>query len=352
MRIAILGPFNVMGGVSTVVEEMALAFLRRGDDVTIITLEYPKKNLLFQEKLCIFAPSNQSKLISFKTIFNIIDLVKFLQQKQYDIVISNLYYSSLLPFIKGCKKVHILHGMGSFSQKSGWFRIKAKVGNYSNILGYNLADTVIANSYLTAAVNSCVFGINSTVVPLGVSLPVKISHLDQDKRDIDLLYVGRLIEFKMIPVALESLALLSKQQGKNINFHIVGEGPEENQLKLLATQLGIEQQVMFHGYIPREELGEYYARSRCLISLNPTEPFGLTYLEALLHGTPVVLCRGSGFSPFCDNRFACLVDLCPQSVAEGIYKALNTEWDRPWISDYILETFSWDRVVNSILQTI
>jgi glycosyltransferase involved in cell wall biosynthesis len=351
MRVAILGPFNVMGGVSTVVEEMALAFLRRGDNITVITLEFPKKNLPLQENLCIFASSKESKLISFKTISNIIYLVNFLRQKQYDIVISNLYYSSLLPLLKGCKKVHILHGMGSYSPNiSGWLR--AKVGNYSNILGWNLADTVIANSYLTAAINSSIFGINSTVVPLGVSLPVKMSHLNEDNRDIDLLYVGRLNPFKMIPVVLESLALLSKQQGKNINFHIVGEGSEENQLKLLAKQLDIEEQVVFHGYTPREQLGEYYARSRCLISLNPTEPFGLTYLEALVHGTPVILCRGSGFSPFCDHRFACLVDLYPQSVAEGIYTALNTEWDRTWISKYILETFSWDRVVDSILKTI
>jgi glycosyltransferase involved in cell wall biosynthesis len=362
MRILILGPYKVIGGVATVVEELALAFVRRGDEVTVVTLEPCLKendlpsgvNIIaphFKKADSIQANSILERMISIFDPGYIIQLISVLKNEQYDITISSLYYSAFLAIANAQKKVHILHGFRGF-HKSFSRRFRAKLANESNILGAKLADTVIANSYLTAVINSSMFRIDSAVVPLGVSLNKDFIFSSEENRDIDVLYVGRLISAKSIPVILKALAMLSKDKIKLTSFHIIGEGSETDRLKALTEHLGIQNQVTFHGYLPREKISEYYARSRCLVSLNPSEPFGLTYLEALAHGVPIVLCRGSGFSAFCDERFACLVDRQPKSVAEGIDRALTNQWDRNWISQYTLATFSWDRTVELILDTI
>jgi glycosyltransferase involved in cell wall biosynthesis len=355
MKVVILGPYKVIGGVATVVEEIAEVFAKKGAEVTLISLEatslppkYPNIKVITPKPL-----DRGGRLGKILAIFQpkfLIDLFSYLQREEYDLVISNLYYSIFLAWAKAKTKVHIMHGMGHHI--SGWLR--ANVGNYSNILGARFADTTIANSYLTAAINETIFGINSVVVPLGVSPPQQIKNLDLslEQRSIDILYVGRLIAAKSIPTLLEAVAILNRNRQEQLNLHILGKGVELDNLKLRAEELNIQQRVTFHGYVPRQELAQYYLQAKCFVSLNPTEPFGLTYLEALACGTPIVLCRGSGFSPFCDPHFTALVDFDPPAIAEGIDRILATKIDRHEISQQTLEDFSWERTVSSILKAL
>lgn len=74
--------------------------------------------------------------------------------------------------------------------------------------------------------------------------------------------------------------------GINAILSIVGSGPEEQELKKLARYLGIENRVIFHGYVSNP-----YAiirNSNCLVLVSSYEGQGLVYLESMTLGVPCI----------------------------------------------------------------
>ncbi len=92
-----------------------------------------------------------------------------------------------------------------------------------------------------------------TVVPSGVALPVDTAAADRDGIPGDALIIGcvaRLEPVKGIAVLLEAAALLLPKVKRPVRLLIVGDGPEAQDLKMLAAQLGIGDRVVFAGYQP------------------------------------------------------------------------------------------------------
>lgn len=90
---------------------------------------------------------------------------------------------------------------------------------------------------------------------------------------------------KRVDEAIVAFSLISKKV-LGINLHIYGVGPKENELKKLATSLGLEKRVEFKGYTanPLEVF------SAALYSVLPTrfEGFGLVITESMACGCPVI----------------------------------------------------------------
>lgn len=98
------------------------------------------------------------------------------------------------------------------------------------------------------------------------------------------LCVGRLVPYKRIDLAIEACTKLKK------NLVIIGIGSDEGRLRKLA---GNSPHIVFIGYLTDEHLVEYY--QQCTGLLFPgEEDFGLTVLEAMAVGKPVVTFAGSG----------------------------------------------------------
>ena len=64
--------------------------------------------------------------------------------------------------------------------------------------------------------------------------------------------------------------------------------------KALASELGIEDRVVFHDYIPDEELCDYYRAADVFALSSRYEPFGMTAVEAMACGTPTVVTTEGG----------------------------------------------------------
>ena len=56
---------------------------------------------------------------------------------------------------------------------------------------------------------------------------------------------------------------------------------------------GLEDRFLFTGFLPPDELDRLYARADLYVMPSVSEPFGLTALEALQHGTPVIVSRSA-----------------------------------------------------------
>jgi len=105
---------------------------------------------------------------------------------------------------------------------------------------------------------------------------------------VRVIFVGRLIPDKGCQLIIESLARLIKQ---NLLFELVicGTGPYEKDLKALARNLGLDKYVSFAGNQTGKNLLQQFHNSD--IAIVPSiidEPFGLTAIEAMSCGLPVI----------------------------------------------------------------
>jgi colanic acid/amylovoran biosynthesis glycosyltransferase len=109
----------------------------------------------------------------------------------------------------------------------------------------------------------------------------------------------RLIQKKGLPTTLRAFAQFC-QSFPNARLTVAGDGPEENALRTLATNLGIASQVTFTGFLSQADL--HRLRSESHLFLHPSErsPNGdeegvpNSMLEAMASGLPVLATRHGG----------------------------------------------------------
>lgn len=135
------------------------------------------------------------------------------------------------------------------------------------------------------------------VVPTGIDLrkfeapsdPERLTMLRQKLRIPDgnsvLVYVGRMAEEKNIGELLENVAAMDR---KDLTLLLVGGGPRRQELEAQARALGVS--VVFTGMVSPAQVLDYYRLGDLFVSASSSETQGLTYLEAMAAGTPL-LCR-------------------------------------------------------------
>lgn len=120
----------------------------------------------------------------------------------------------------------------------------------------------------------------STVIYPGVGQP--IAGINGPRRP-RVLVVQRLQPEKSTDVALRAFA---RGAPHGWGLDVVGSGPEEVSLRRLADDLGISHRTRFLGF--RTDVPELMARASVLIAPCTIEGLGLSVLEAMAHGLPVV----------------------------------------------------------------
>jgi phosphatidylinositol alpha-1,6-mannosyltransferase len=102
---------------------------------------------------------------------------------------------------------------------------------------------------------------------------------------LTLLFVGRLISRKGADLAIEAVAATDRD---DVELLVAGSGRLGDDLKRLARECGVTDQVTFLGYVPDEELPLLYSSADVTLFTSNYEGFGLVFLESLASGTPVI----------------------------------------------------------------
>lgn len=101
-----------------------------------------------------------------------------------------------------------------------------------------------------------------------------------------LLYVGRLAKEKNVEELFGYLQKCDPGQ----RMLIVGDGPYREELERQAEKMGVHKQLIFTGMVAPEQIPDYYAVGDIFVSASNSETQGLTYMEAMASGLPL-LCR-------------------------------------------------------------
>lgn len=144
-----------------------------------------------------------------------------------------------------------------------------------------------------------------TIIPNGynpndffpVDQTIARQRLNLDPEKPILLQLGRLVPRKGIDTVIQALAVLRQKHTIDAHLLIVGGEsrcadpvltPEIGRLRQLADDLDVAHQITFTGSRDRNELRDYYSAADAFVTTPWYEPFGITPLEAMACGTPVV----------------------------------------------------------------
>lgn len=175
--------------------------------------------------------------------------------------------------------------------KKRQFPLVGVVQNYST-RRYNAADAVFTTTYDLIATLAAqgiaekkIFHIPNMVKVSG--LPVRRARHNPPVIGA----MGRFVKKKGFDTYIEALALL---QTRGVPFKAIlgGTGEEENALKLLAEQKGLQEKLDFIGWVADRKHFYTGLDIFCLPSLH--EPFGIVLLEAFAHGAPIISTNSEG----------------------------------------------------------
>ncbi|MBX8633275.1 MAG: glycosyltransferase [Candidatus Thermoplasmatota archaeon] len=138
-----------------------------------------------------------------------------------------------------------------------------------------------------------------------------------------LLYVGRVAYEKNIDSIIRNIPGI---RDRNLKMLIVGEGPARRELELLVRSLNLQDRVIFTGFVPDDELIDYYSAADAFVSASKFETQGISMLEAMSCGKPVVSINFRASADFIVsgvNGF--LYDDDRGNMAETIMKAIHAD---------------------------
>ena len=153
------------------------------------------------------------------------------------------------------------------------------------------ADRLIGVSPVAAAGNPGV-----AIVPPGVDSSRFVP--PQRRSSLDVTYVGRMqrtSRWKGVHVLLDAFHVVLRHEPR-ARLVLVGDGDDVAQLRAQAERLGISESVVWRGSVSGDELVEAYQQAAVVVlpSLTESESFGMTLVEAMACGTPVVGSRVGG----------------------------------------------------------
>jgi D-inositol-3-phosphate glycosyltransferase len=196
-----------------------------------------------------------------------------------------------------------------------------------------------------------------------IARPFARRALGFDPKERIVLNVGRLVPRKGIDNAVRALGRLARRHGMPAKLVVVGGNsdlpcplltPEIGRLKEIAAAEGVVEQVVFTGRRSREFLKLYYNAADVFVTTPWYEPFGITPLEAMACGTPVIGAEVGGIKySVADGFTGCLVPPNdPDALAASLARLFQDPDYRRGLGrnaiDRVHEQFTWAKVTASI----
>jgi glycosyltransferase involved in cell wall biosynthesis len=111
------------------------------------------------------------------------------------------------------------------------------------------------------------------------------NHIEPDKKQV--LFVGRFVPVKNIELLINAFENIQRIH-PSAELVLVGEGPQEDELKKRVEEQNLSETVQFMGYIPNDDLPKFYRNATVVALSSRSESYGITLLEAMSCGVPVV----------------------------------------------------------------
>ena len=233
---------------------------------------------------------------------------------------------------------------------------------------FEKVDKIIAFSDSTKNKVKELYGVGEDrfkVIYPGVSVPsIDQTKIDELKRKYDItdddfviLFVGRLVKRKGIDDLMNAVGNIKEE---NLKLLIVGDGPEEEELKKLREKLNLQKRVIFTGRIPYPDIFPCYKLSdvfsmpsKYLRDEGEIEGLGIVFLEAQSYGVPVIGTNSGGIPEAIDDGKSGFIvpENDPSAIRDRISELMSNRKLHEKISEHAIEfvqkKFSWKGCVDN-----
>lgn len=124
--------------------------------------------------------------------------------------------------------------------------------------------------------------------------------------------------------------------GTEAELYIFGDGSEKSKLEALINENSNESNIFLMGCVSRKEIADFYKMANVFVLLSEKETFGVSYIEAMATGMPVIASHSGGPEGFIVSECGVIVDDSEEKAATAMIKIKDeiTSYDSVWISEY------------------
>jgi glycosyltransferase involved in cell wall biosynthesis len=176
------------------------------------------------------------------------------------------------------------------------------------------------------------------------------------QRSENVLYVGSIFNRRHIPELIDAFSRIAGAH-PDARLDIVGDNRTSPRLDLeaQAARSGAGPRIHLHAYVSDAELAQLYARAGVLVFLSDYEGFGLTPLEALGAGVPIVVLDTAVSREIYGDAAIYAPSPDPAVVAAAVTRALYDDDARGQVraaAARLLPRYSWDRSAHRLLEVL
>ncbi len=288
------------GGIETLSKNICDFFFKKNKKIEVIC---------FSKKKSYLSKSNKYNVYFFRPFLNLfstpisISIILFILKnyKRYDCIhihTPNPLIELILIFLP-IKKLIISWGSDIINQKI------LKI--FFNPIQYALLKKAkkiicLSNNYLKYSKDLKNFKKKIVIIPPIIKKsPYKPKVKNYQK--INILMVGRLVDYKGYDIAIKTLSLLPK----NYNLNIIGRGKNKIKLLNLIRNLKLNKRIKLLDKANDRVKQKYLKKSSLLLmcSTSRAESFGISILEAISNSLPLIISKvkGSGMNDMIINKF-------------------------------------------------
>lgn len=223
-------------------------------------------------------------------------------------------------------------------------------GNGIERLASRISDTMVAVSGLTKKdLASIRKGAKITVIPNGIDFG-QINAIQPSELISDIIFSGRLIKEKQVDLLILAMVLVRKEF-PGIRGIIAGDGPERESLQMMVKECNAEENITFIGFLENhDEVIAVMKSSRVFTTPSAREGFGITALEAMACGLPVVTVDApkNAVKELVTDKTGIISGPTPEAFAEAILLCLKRKDSMIEECKIRSQLYDWEKIVSDV----
>jgi len=290
-------------------------------------LKYEKENNIHIYRVNSL-PGRKLRIISL-AIFSFFKALKLIRKHKIDILQTHIFFNNMVGVIlkklTGIATISVPHSPLYHKYTPQFNNIRRKIERFFDKKFNKYVDKVILFTDEHVKRYKQLSGVrydNFHVLHTGIKIPdVEMPIFDYDNRKLNFLYVGRLQKIKAFDKVIEALSLMEEPDRNKINFEVVGEGIEKENLEEQVKSFGLENVVKFVGYM--QNPSPKYVKADVFIQATNTEGLSMALLESMASWTANVV---NNFGvPFSDEAVMVIENNNPETIKNAILKLINNK---------------------------
>ena len=340
-------------GEAIVIRKIYDILKSKGYDITLLTGKWERK-------------LKDPNIIQFKIIRKqffwfpqfTLKIIRYLRNHDFDIILGNSPKSSLPIILSGKKRfITYIHDLGSFETSLTKIPVEKYLTSYvankatyiltvSNFIKKQFRKFLPKVNY--KKIHNVYNGIDNYFRPY----PKKANKI-KEQLGIEgniILYIGRIAQYKGIDDIIKAY-YLAKKQIPNLNL-VIGGLPDFKTKEKYNQWKQNYKDIHFIGFIPNKKLPYYYSLGDIFITYSfASEGFGLTPIEAIACGTPVICSSIPAYKEVFKDNVIFVKPRSPQLLSKEIINLLKDDNKKEQLTkkaQNFIKIYSWKKVAQKI----